>query len=176
MVGVRERTIPTERPPLVGEVSTNFFADRGSHVVSVMDPYGRILDFLDRSRYVFFQVSPQLYSRGWVDPVPDSLLLRKSGSAGNRTRASGSVGRNSDHRPVTKTVNHNQRILEVPLLSLVPGLLMFWLRVFTVFLTPSNQIMAWHIDYGAAASFHILSSSSVFTPLLYSPASDIPLK
>jgi hypothetical protein len=27
------------------------FADRGCHVVSVMDPYGRILDFLDRSRY-----------------------------------------------------------------------------------------------------------------------------
>ena len=26
---VRERTIPTERPPLVGEVSANFFADRG---------------------------------------------------------------------------------------------------------------------------------------------------
>jgi hypothetical protein len=27
-----------------------------------------------------------LSSRGWVDPVPDPLLLRKSGSAGNRTR------------------------------------------------------------------------------------------
>jgi hypothetical protein len=26
-----------------------------------------------------------------VDPVPEPLLLRKSGSAGNRTRASGSV-------------------------------------------------------------------------------------
>jgi len=25
-------------------------------------------------------------SRGWVDPVPDPLLLRKSGSAGDRTR------------------------------------------------------------------------------------------
>jgi hypothetical protein len=47
---------------------------------------GRILGFLDRSRYFFFQAVPQLYSRGWVDPVPDPLLLRKSGSAGNRTR------------------------------------------------------------------------------------------
>jgi hypothetical protein len=28
-----------------------FFADTGCHVVSVTDPYGRILDFLDRSRY-----------------------------------------------------------------------------------------------------------------------------
>jgi hypothetical protein len=27
------------------------FADRGCHVVSVTDPYARILDFLDRSRY-----------------------------------------------------------------------------------------------------------------------------
>jgi hypothetical protein len=33
-----------------------------------------------------------------VDPVPDPLLLRKSGSAGNtRTRTSASVTRNSDH-------------------------------------------------------------------------------
>jgi hypothetical protein len=29
-----------------------------------------------------------------VDPVPDPLLLRKYGSAGNRTRTSGSVARN----------------------------------------------------------------------------------
>jgi hypothetical protein len=32
-----------------------------------------------------------------VDPIPDPLLLRKSGSAGNRTRTSGPVARNSDH-------------------------------------------------------------------------------
>jgi hypothetical protein len=51
MVRVRERTLPTERPPLVGEVIVNFFADRERHVVSVTDPYGRILGFLDRSRY-----------------------------------------------------------------------------------------------------------------------------
>jgi hypothetical protein len=44
------------------------------------------LSFLDHSRYFFFQVAPQLSSRGWVDSVPDTLLLRKSGSAGNRTR------------------------------------------------------------------------------------------
>jgi hypothetical protein len=40
------------------------FVDRGCHVVSVTDPYGRILGFLDRSRYSFFQIAPQLYSRG----------------------------------------------------------------------------------------------------------------
>jgi hypothetical protein len=44
---VCEQTIPTERPLLVGEVS----ADRGCHEVSVTDTYGRILGFLDRSRY-----------------------------------------------------------------------------------------------------------------------------
>jgi hypothetical protein len=69
------------------------FADRGCCMVSVTDPYGRNLDFLDRSRYFFFQVAPQLYSRGWVDP----LLLRKYGSSGNRTRTCGSVARSSDH-------------------------------------------------------------------------------
>jgi hypothetical protein len=32
-----------------------------------------------------------------VDPVPDPLLLRKSGSAGNRTRTSGLAARKSEH-------------------------------------------------------------------------------
>jgi hypothetical protein len=56
-------TTPTERPPLDGEVIAKF-AVRGCHVASVTDPYGRIFGFLDRSRYYFFQVAPQLYSRG----------------------------------------------------------------------------------------------------------------
>jgi hypothetical protein len=59
------------------------FADRGCHVVSVTVPYCHILDFLDWSRYFIFQVAPQF--------VSDPLLLRKSGSAGIRTRT-------SDHR------------------------------------------------------------------------------
>jgi hypothetical protein len=66
-------------------------------VVSVADFYGRNLDFIDRSRYFSLQISPQFYSQGCVDPVPDPLLLRKSGSAENRTQTSGSVARNSDH-------------------------------------------------------------------------------
>jgi hypothetical protein len=77
------------------------FADRGCRVASATDSYGRILGFLDWSRYYFSQVAPHLYSRGWVDPVPDPQLLRKSGSAVNRTWTSGSVARNSwllDHR------------------------------------------------------------------------------
>jgi hypothetical protein len=40
------------------------FADRGSHVVSVTDPYSRIIGCLDRSRYFFFHVAPQLHSWG----------------------------------------------------------------------------------------------------------------
>jgi hypothetical protein len=72
------------------------FADKGRRVVSATDSYSFILGFLDRSSYFFFQVAPQLCLRGWLDPVADPLLLRKSGSAGNRTRTFGSVTRNSD--------------------------------------------------------------------------------
>ena len=38
---VRERTIPTERPPPVGEVSANFLRVEGCHVVSATSPHGR---------------------------------------------------------------------------------------------------------------------------------------
>jgi hypothetical protein len=41
-------------------------------VVSAVDPYGRIPRFLDL--YSFFQVAPQLYSLGGVDPVPENLV------------------------------------------------------------------------------------------------------
>jgi hypothetical protein len=57
-----KRTIPNGRPPLIGEDGANFFADRECRVVSATDPDGRILGFIDRSRYYFFQVAPQLYS------------------------------------------------------------------------------------------------------------------
>jgi hypothetical protein len=46
-----------------------------------------------------------------VDPVPDPLLLRKSGSAGNRTRPSRSVARNFDHYP-TEEVFHMSQIIK----------------------------------------------------------------
>jgi hypothetical protein len=66
-------------------------------IAGATNSYGRILTFLDRSHQFFFPVAPQLYSRGSVDPVTDPLLLRKSGTAGNRNGTSGFVGRNSDH-------------------------------------------------------------------------------
>jgi hypothetical protein len=68
---VCERNIPAQPPPLVGEVSTNFCEWRVLRSQPT-DPYCRILGFLDRSCR--------------VDPVPDPLLLRKSGSAVNLTR------------------------------------------------------------------------------------------
>jgi hypothetical protein len=63
--------------------SVQTFADWECYAVSVTDPYGGILGFLNRSLHFFFQAAPQLYSRGWLDPVPDPLLLRKSDRAGN---------------------------------------------------------------------------------------------
>jgi hypothetical protein len=87
-----------ERPLLVDGVSANFCGIEGCHVVRLTDPYGRNLDLLERNGYFFFQVAPQLYSWGWVDSVPDSLVFRKFGSARNRTRTSGSVARNSEHQ------------------------------------------------------------------------------
>jgi hypothetical protein len=52
---------PSDRRLSVKLVAT--FMDRRCRVVSVMDPYGRILGFIDRSRYYFFQLAPQLCSR-----------------------------------------------------------------------------------------------------------------
>jgi hypothetical protein len=66
-------------------------------VVSETDPYGRILGFPRLEPLLFFQLAPQLYSLGSVDPAPDPLLLRKPGSAENRIQTSESVARNFDH-------------------------------------------------------------------------------
>jgi hypothetical protein len=82
---VRKRTMLIELPPLVEKV-VPIFADRGCRVSAQRIPTVVNLDFLDRSRYFFFKVAPQLSSRGWVDPVPDPLILRKSGSPGNRSQ------------------------------------------------------------------------------------------
>jgi hypothetical protein len=84
------------------------FADRRCRVVSATDPYGRILRFLDRSRYFISQEALHLYSRGCVDPVPDPSFLGKSGNAGNRTRTSGSVTRNSDHQTTEAVHCHHK--------------------------------------------------------------------
>jgi hypothetical protein len=73
-----------ERPPLVGEVSASFCGRRVPRV-SVTDLYGRILGFLDRSRYFLFQEPLNCTQEAEWNPVLDSLFFRKSGSTGNRT-------------------------------------------------------------------------------------------
>jgi hypothetical protein len=55
--------------------AANFFADRGCHVVSVTNPHGRILAFLDRSLYYLFQVVPQLYSEVEWTPFQTHYLF-----------------------------------------------------------------------------------------------------
>jgi hypothetical protein len=45
------------------------FADWECHVICVTNPCGRILGFLDWSHNFFFQIAPQLYSRGWEVPI-----------------------------------------------------------------------------------------------------------
>jgi hypothetical protein len=87
---------PTEQQPLSAKLVPTF-VDRGCHVVSVTDPYGRILSSRPEPLFFFFQAALQLYPWGWVDLVPDSLLLRKSGSTENRTQTSGSAAKNFDH-------------------------------------------------------------------------------
>jgi hypothetical protein len=69
MTWVRERTIPSDRRFSAKLVPT--FADKVCRAVIATDPYGRILGFLERSRYCFLLVAPQLYSRFCVDPLPD---------------------------------------------------------------------------------------------------------
>jgi hypothetical protein len=68
---VRERTILTERPPLVGIVSADFLGIDVCRVLSAADPYGLNLGFLDRSRY-FFDFSENLVAPV-IEPRPLDL-------------------------------------------------------------------------------------------------------
>jgi hypothetical protein len=53
---VRERTIPTDRPPLVDEILVSTFVDRGvSRDQRGGSPTVVNLSFLDRSRYFSFK-------------------------------------------------------------------------------------------------------------------------
>jgi hypothetical protein len=51
VVFVRKRTIPTERPPLVGEVSANFLRQDGVAWSAQRIPMAVNLGFLDRRTY-----------------------------------------------------------------------------------------------------------------------------
>jgi hypothetical protein len=74
------------------------FADRGvSHFQRGGTPTAVNLQFSRWKHYFFIKVAPHLSSWGWVDPVPDSPLLRKSGSAENGPRDFWSATRSSGH-------------------------------------------------------------------------------
>jgi hypothetical protein len=60
MALVREQTIPTERPPPVGEVSANFCGQRGVTWSAQRIPTAVNLCFLDRSRYFFYSSSSSI--------------------------------------------------------------------------------------------------------------------
>jgi hypothetical protein len=130
MASVCERTIPTEQPPFVSGINANFCGQRVSH-----GQHGHILCFLDWRCYSFFQVAPQLYSRGWVDTIPDPLLLILSGSAGNRTQTSGSVARNSDHSIYTKW--NNNRLIWKAVDAHLSGFPQLW------HLVPIDHLVQW---------------------------------
>jgi hypothetical protein len=53
------------------------FADKGCHVVSVTDPYGRILGFLDRSHYIYIKQT-KLNSVAWVRErtIPTEIIYK----------------------------------------------------------------------------------------------------
>jgi hypothetical protein len=67
---------------------------------------------LDRSRY-FLEIASQLFSRGWVEPVLDPLLVKNLVSPGNEPDTSWSVARNSwllYHRGGRSINNESKRI------------------------------------------------------------------
>jgi hypothetical protein len=67
----------------------------GATLISVTDSYGRILGFLDRSRYFSIINSSVVLTRlSGPRSRPTTFFY---GNAGNRSRASGSVAKNSDH-------------------------------------------------------------------------------
>jgi hypothetical protein len=82
---VRKWNIPTERQPMVLEVSAKFVG-KMCRVVSTMGPHSHNLGSIDRSRYSYIRVAPELSSHGWKYPVLGPILLRKSGSVENRTQ------------------------------------------------------------------------------------------
>jgi hypothetical protein len=63
---VRKRTIPTERPPLVGEVSANLLPVEGVAWSAQRIPTAVNLRFLDRSRYFFFQLLKCPHEAEWT--------------------------------------------------------------------------------------------------------------
>jgi hypothetical protein len=135
------------------------FVDWGCHVIGVTNPYDSILGFLGRSRYYFFQVAPQLYSRGWVDPVPDFFSANLV-ALGIEPGTSGSVARNSVHYTTEAVVTsrnykkwtHDGQVASVPIYFRLFFVIFLLQKFWTVFSqtwywwftsTNCNMILIW---------------------------------
>jgi hypothetical protein len=79
---VRERNILTERPQLIRKISVNFLRIQSAKWSAQQIPNGRILCILDWSRYFFFQVATELYSRGSVDTFQTHYFSENSVAPG----------------------------------------------------------------------------------------------
>jgi hypothetical protein len=65
------------RPPIIGEVSANFLPIEVCRVVSVADPYGHILRFLDRSLYFFLPISSSIVLTRQSGPRSRLIISQK---------------------------------------------------------------------------------------------------
>jgi hypothetical protein len=79
------------------KLMTAYADTEGGHVVSVTDPLWSYSRISRPEPLLFLSSSSSVVLTRLSGPVPDPLLLGKSGSAGNGTRTSGSVARNSEH-------------------------------------------------------------------------------
>jgi hypothetical protein len=71
------------------------------------------LSSMGRSHYLFLQVALQSSSLGIVEPVAEQLLLRKSGSAGNRVRNLWIFSQEFDHWTTKAAMNLTQHFLNI---------------------------------------------------------------
>jgi hypothetical protein len=65
-------------------------------MVSATDPHGRILGFLDWSRYYFFQVAPNFTHEAECTPFQTHYFSENLVAPGIEPGTSGSVAKNSD--------------------------------------------------------------------------------
>src|SRR5215510_5488426 len=94
----RERTLPTERPPPVDEVSANLCGYRGVTWSAQRIPTAVNLCFLDRSRYFFYSSSSSVDLTRLSGPRSRPTTTQKNLVApGIEPETSVSVARNSDH-------------------------------------------------------------------------------
>jgi hypothetical protein len=95
---VRERTIPTERPPPVGEVSANFCGSRGVTWSAQRVPTAVNLCFLDLEPLLFYSSSSSIdLTRLTRLSEPRSRPPENLVAPGIEPGTSVSVARNSDH-------------------------------------------------------------------------------